>query len=111
MGKHLLAGLIVVMVGSACSSTFLVTKNGYGYFLGSKSDAAYQLLCETGDLKKVLSETSFTGDMQADMYRYNCIERSSERVKQIYASLSATQRKDLRSAFRKNGFDINYLPC
>jgi hypothetical protein len=97
---------------SACSSTMLVSKDGKGYFLGSGSNAAYRMLCESGDLRKVLADTRLPEGTREDLYKYNCSsERSGDRVKQIYAALTAAERKDLRLAFTRNGYDINYLPC
>lgn len=100
------------IVFGGCSSTFLVSKDGKGYFWGNDSRAIYKMLCESGDLKKILDATRFTQILKEDIYKYNCsMERSGEKVKQIYASLTSDQRRDLRNAFKGNGYDINYLPC
>lgn len=113
MTKRLLAGITASAVFTyACTSTFLVSKDGRGYFLGNDSKAIYKMLCESGDLTKILSDAQLPQDMKGDLYRYNCSpERSGEKVKEIYASMTPGQRKDLRMAFRRNGHDINYLPC
>lgn len=116
MNKERLFGLAVILaVGfGACtsSSTFLVSKNGTGYYLGNSSNAAYRLFCDSGDLQKILAGTQLPSETKDELYRSNCgPERSKERVKQIYASITPEQRKDLRLAFRNNGYDINYLPC
>ena len=103
---------VMVAVISSCSSSLLVSKNGKGYFLGSGTKALYRMLCESGDLKKVLGDTHLPQEITEGLYKYNCSsERSGEKVRQIYASLTAAQRKDLRLAFTRNGYDINYLPC
>jgi hypothetical protein len=111
--RSLAAALAVLaLVGSACTSTFLVSKNGRGYFLGSGSSSVYAMLCESGDLKKVLADTQLPQALQDDLYTYNCSpERSGKRVRDLYAAMSPEQRKDLRLAFKHNGYDINYLPC
>ena len=102
----------LALVGSACTSTFLMSRNGHGYFLGSASSSVYAMLCESGDLKKVLADTKLSPAMQGDLYTYNCSpERSGKMVREIYAAMSPEQRKDLRLAFKHNGYDINYLPC
>jgi hypothetical protein len=50
--------------------------------------------------------------MKDQLYRYNCSsDRSPDRIRQIYSSLTREQRKDLRQAFRENGYDINAMPC
>ncbi len=113
MRRWLSAGVAAAAVFTgACSSTFLVSKDGRGYFIGNDSKAVYKMLCESGDLGKILSDTQLPQDMRGNLYKYNCSpERSGEKVKEIYASMTPGQRKDLRMAFRHNGYDINYLPC
>jgi len=113
MNKYLLMAVASVAVtATACTSTFLVSKGGKGYFWGSDSGAIYRMLCDSGDLKKILSDTRFSETMKNDLYRYNCSpDRSGDKVKQIYASMTPEQRKELRNAFKNNGYDINYLPC
>jgi hexokinase len=112
--KGLLTMLITAMalLAAACGSTFVASKDGRGYYLGSGSNAAYKMFCESGDLKKILSETQLPQEMKDSMFEYNCgTGQSKEKVKQLFASMTPEQRKDLRTAFRKNGYDINYIPC
>lgn len=109
--KRFLVGLMIFLV-SGCSSTFLISKDGKGYFFGSKSDAIYRLLCDSGDLRKILKDAKkIPEDTRELIYKSNCINRSAEKVKEIYAAMTPEERKDLRNAFRLNGYDINYLPC
>jgi hypothetical protein len=113
MKKLFGGGLVLLALGlTACSSTFLVSKDGKGYYVGSGSDAAYEMLCESGDLARVLGDTKLSQSLKDDLYRFNCTpERSTPRVKELFSSLSPEERRDLRTAFRHNGYDINYLPC
>jgi hypothetical protein len=100
------------MIAGACTDTFLVYKDGKGYFVGSNSKAMYEMLCASGDFEKVLAATRLSKEMKDTLYTYNCsAERSGDKVKQIYASMTPDQRKDIRNAFKENGYDINYLPC
>jgi hypothetical protein len=109
------AVLFSVTLGAcASSSTFMASKNGRSYYLGSSSssNAAYRMFCESGDLQKILAGTQLPSETKDELYRFNCgPERSKERVKQIYALMTPAQRKDLRLAFKNNGYDINSLPC
>lgn len=116
MNKLFPALIAAILLLAGCSSTFLVSKDGKGYFWGNNSKAIYRMLCESGDLIKILEATKFIQTMKDDIYKYNCStehsgERSGEKVKQIYAALTADQRRALRNAFKSNGYDINYLPC
>lgn len=105
------AGL--ALLTGACSPTFLVSKAGSekpGRYLGSKTMSA--MLCESGDLAKVLEDTHFSKELKEEFYQYNCsAERSHDKVKQLYASMTSEQRKDIRSAFKKNGYSINSGSC
>ena len=104
----------MVFVASACTDTFLVYKDreGHGYFVGSNSKAKYDMLCASGDLERVLLDTHLNTELKDSLYQYSCsASRSGEKVKQIYASMTVEQRKDIKHAFRKNGYWINYLPC
>jgi hypothetical protein len=112
--KHALLWLILaVALGMwACSSTFVASKDGRGYYLGNESKTAYTTFCESGDLQKILTTTQLPEEMKDKLYRYNCgTDRSSSKVKQLYASLTPEQRKELRTSFKNNGYDINYIPC
>ncbi len=72
----------------------------------------YEMLCASGDLARVLEATHFNKEMKETFYQYNCsAERSFDKVKQIYASMTPEQRKDIRTAFKKNGYSINSGEC
>ncbi len=104
--------VFMVFAISACSDTFLIGKGRTGYYYGSKTNAMYEMLCASGDLEKVLLATTLSQERKDIIYKYNCsAERSGEKVKQIYASMTAAERKDIKSAFRKNGYEINHILC
>ncbi len=46
-----------------------------------------------------------------NLYKYNCTQRSGEKVKEIYASLMPEQRRELRFSFQLHGYDINHMAC
>ena len=70
------------------------------------------MLCSSGDLMKVLEATLLSGEMKDAFYRDNCsAERSSDKVRQLFASMTSEQRKDIRTAFKKNGYSINGGSC
>lgn len=110
------AGLILLIASSAllsaaCSSTFMVVKNGKGFHFGSGSTAAYKVLCESGDLKRILADTALVQQTKDDIHRFNCTDRSREKIKTVYAGLSPAERKDLRRSFQKHGYEINVMLC
>jgi hypothetical protein len=97
---------------SSCSPTFLVYKNGRYCFVGSCSNAKYDILCETGELKKVLASSHLREELKDSLYKSSCsAERSRDKVTKIFASMTVEERKDIRNAFRANGYNINRLAC
>jgi hypothetical protein len=109
MKSRFVAGvMITVLVATACTSTFRISKEGEGFILGSRSERSDKMLCESGDLQRVLSGTTLTKELGDDLYRYLCsAEQSHEKVNQLYASMSAKQQKDLQESFKRNGYEIN----
>lgn len=106
----ILSGMMLIL--AACTDTFLVYKDGQGYFLEGDSQAKYDMLCVSGDMDKILADTHLDAVTKDNLNKYNCSEeRSPEKVKQLFASLTVAQRKDIKSAFRKNGYEINKLAC
>ncbi len=104
-----IAGMALILC--ACTDTFLVYKQGKGYFLGSDSTGKYALLCSSGDMEKVLADTQLSKEMKDSLYKYNCsTERSGKKITEIYASMTVEQRKDIRTAFKNNGYEINHGP-
>jgi hypothetical protein len=103
----------IVLLTCACTPMFLVGKEGKrGLFLGSNSKAMYDMLCVSGDLLKVLEITDLNKELKETFYRSNCSdERSFEKVKKIYTAMTSEQRKDIRTAFKKNGYSINGGAC
>lgn len=112
-GTRVLLLLFAIASANACTtSTFFVSKDGKGYYWGNDSKDAYRMFCETGELGKIIADTELPRAMKDDLYQYNCgAERSNEKARQLYASMTPAQRKDLRSAFKKHGYDINSFPC
>jgi hypothetical protein len=105
-----LAGLAII--ASACSkSPVRVYKDGYTFSLGSGSKVKYEMLCASGDLKKILEATQWSMEIKDNFYKYNCsAERSGDAVNQMYASMTVEQKKDLKSAFKNYGYKIFMCP-
>jgi hypothetical protein len=103
--------IAVIAFGTgACTDTFLVYKRGHAYFVGSNSNSKYIMLCTSGDLKDVLDSSHLSREIKDNLYKYSCsAERSGEKIKQIFASMTVEERKDFKNAFRENGFSINTL--
>jgi hypothetical protein len=70
------------------------------------------MLCASGDLLKVLEATHLSKEMKDSFYQYNCSdERSSDKVKELFSSMTSEQRKDIRTAFKEKGYSVNGGSC
>jgi hypothetical protein len=103
--------LSVSLLFFGCAKTFLVSKDCNTYFFGSNNQALYKVLCQSGDLEKVLVDSGLPPDVQAGLHQAQCVDRSRENLNSIYGGLSRDQQEALKSAFRKNGYEINAHPA
>lgn len=102
--------IVVAFFTFGCAATFLVSKDCKTYFFGSNGEGLYRLLCQTGDFRNVLAETGFPDDLKERFYASQCVERSYGKVKALYLSLAPEQQRQLRFAFQKQGYEINFMP-
>ncbi len=109
----ILTGIAAAFILWGCAATtFIISKDGRAYYLGTKSKILNAMLCRSGDLQKILSETSIPEHLKKEFYRYNCTEeQSKEKVVAIYTFFTPEEKEELKSAFRRHGYDINYVPC
>ena len=112
-GMRVTGALIAALMAQACAGTFVASKDGKGYYVGSSSDAAYRMFCESGDLQRILAATTtIEQEKKNDLYASNCgPDRSNDKVRRIFTSMTAPQRRDLRQAFKASGYDINAMRC
>jgi hypothetical protein len=106
----IIAGMTLI-TGACSAPMFMVSIKGderMGQFLGKKTDFMYELLCVSGGLQKVLETTQWNTEMKEEFYQSNCSTgRSYDKVRRIYKAMTREQRKDIRTAFKKNGYAIN----
>jgi hypothetical protein len=106
-----IVGMALIATACSSSSDFLFFKKGKGYYWGSDSNAKYEMLCASGEMDKVLAASNLSKEMKDSLYKYSCSEeRSGEKVLQLYASMTVAERKNIKNAFRINGYDINQGP-
>ncbi len=101
-----------MLLWGCADTTFIISKDGRAYYLGTKSKILHAMLCKSGDLERILSETSIPEHLKREFYLYNCSEeQSKEKVVAIYTFFTPEEKEELKSAFRQHGYDINYVPC
>ena len=103
--------VMALLTTAACTSTLRAGKAGTDFILGSSSDTGHALLCESGDLQRVLGDTTLTESVKDALMQHICLRaRSSEKTRQLYRSLTDEQQKDLLRAFKRHGYDV-YAAC
>ena len=107
-------GVIAAVTSSlglaGCASTFLVTKDCYSAFLDSDENKLYNMLCETEDFRKIIAAAAIPQDKKDILYKALCKDRSGEKVRNLYASLTEQEKESLKLSFQTQGYDINYKP-
>ena len=64
--------LITLLLAGCAATTFIISKDGRAYYLGTKSKSLSAMVCTSGDLEHILSETSIPDNLKDEFYRYNC---------------------------------------
>ncbi|HTZ18829.1 MAG TPA: hypothetical protein VMB78_10370 [Dissulfurispiraceae bacterium] len=102
----------LALLAGCANTTFIISKNDRAYYLGTKSRVLDAMLCKSGDLQQILKEVSIPDHLKKEFYRYNCTdEQSKEKIVAIYTFFTPEEKEELKSAFRRHGYDINYVPC
>ncbi len=110
--KRVIYIFILALLINGCSSTFILYKEGKGYYFGSERKELNTMLCERGDLKRVLERISLiTSEKKELFYRYTCLEPDRVKIRELFSTLTEDERKELKGSFRKEGYDINLVPC
>jgi hypothetical protein len=106
----LILSVCAALVLGSCASTFLVSKDCMTYYFGSPEEGPYKMLCASGDLKKVLDDSTLPQEIKESLYKAQCLDRSKDSVKKIYTSLTDDQKEELKFSFQKHGYYVNYKP-
>ncbi len=106
----ILLAVSAVLILGGCASTFLVSKDCRTYYFGSPEEGPYKMLCASGDFRKILDDSALPQEIKDSLYKAQCLDRSKESVKKIYASLTDDQKEELKFTFQKHGYYVNYKP-
>lgn len=113
MKRILLFTLLLSFLLAGCApSTFIFNNGKRSYYFGSESKGAYKMLCESGELKKILRDAELSEEIKKDFYEYACSEqRSNERVISLYTFLTPDEKKQLKKAFTRHHYKVNAVAC
>ncbi len=106
------SALLLLLLAGCAPSTFIVNNGVRAYYFGSESKGAYKMLCESGDLQKVLRDAELPDEIKEDFFEYACSEgRSNAKVISLYTFLTPTEKKSLKRAFVRHRYTVNSVPC
>ena len=104
--------LCAVLFAGCGPSMFLISKAGTSANFERENPFLRRMLCERGELSLVLANAGLPQDLKADFYRYVCSdERSYDKVVSLYLFLTPEEKNRLKKSFKRQGYDVNSLPC
>ena len=93
---------------AACSSNFLVYKQGRHFYVTSTGQELKTILCDSGDLKRILVESKLEQPLQNKLDESICgTGKVRERVLAVLEDMSREERSSLKTSFQAHGYDIN----
>lgn len=112
MKKTLVLIVMAAVFVLGCSQRFVIYKNDRAYYFASKEQGITKMICDSGDLAKILKRTtSIPEGTRKQLYDGSCVNPSPDATEKAYESLTPQQRTDLRQSFRVEGYQVNYFPC
>jgi hypothetical protein len=106
--------LAAAMLVSGCNTAnFLVYKDAKHFYMTSKGDSLRTVLCDSGDLVKVVKDAALPEKTQHDLVNSICsataADKKREQVLAVLESMTKEQRTALKEAFVLNGYQVNTI--
>lgn len=105
----ILSALVVVLTAAGCSPRkFVVYKDGTSFHVTDDSARRKRLLCDSGDIDRVLADSALPVPMRDELKVCLCGGgKGRQRLEGILKGMTEGQYAALKEAFRKNGYEIN----
>ncbi|HEY6873041.1 MAG TPA: hypothetical protein VI298_09990 [Geobacteraceae bacterium] len=104
----LLAGSALLLLGGCSGNNFLVYKQGHHFFVTSSGKELRTVLCDSGDMKRVLLDAKLAAPLSQELNDSICgQEKVRDRVLAVLEKMTPEERSRLKMAFRMNDYDIN----
>lgn len=101
---------IMLVTGGCSSSNFLVYKDAKHFYVTSKGNELKQVLCDSGDMDKIVVDSKLPEAMQKELKDGICASnKNRERLMASLDAMTKEQRTAFKDAFRANGYDINVV--
>ncbi len=113
MKKNFLVLLAMISLSAGCGpTTFLVGKDNSYAFFGRINTPLAKDLCTSGELRTILDDALIPAIAKDGFFRNICTaEYSHDMVLSIYAFMTPEEKKELRLAFTRHGYEVNVVHC
>ena len=110
MLKYAAIVALTMLVGGCNSNNFLIYKDAKHFYVTSTGPELKRVLCDSGDMDKIVSDSKLPDAMQKDLKDGICTSNKvKERLMASLDGMTKEQRAALKGAFRSNGYDINVV--
>ena len=107
-GSGIAITILALLVGGCGSKNFLVYKDGSNFYLTSNCAARQRLLCDSGDIDRIVAGSALPQPLQRRIKEAICATGVTKPdMHQILAEMTDEQLSSLKQSFRGNGYEIN----
>jgi len=100
--------VLALMVSGCGTRTFMVYKDGNNFFITKDCAARHRLLCDSGDIDRVVASSGLPGPLPLQIKEAICsTDKSKNDMQDILEELTSEQLSSLKNAFRTLGYEIN----
>jgi hypothetical protein len=99
---------LAIMASGCGTRTFMVYKNGNNFFITRDCAERHRLLCDSGDIDRVVASSGLPDHLQLRIKEAICpTDRAKNDMQAILEELTDEQLSSLKNAFRTFGYEIN----
>jgi len=113
MNTHALIAIVALLAAltAGCGdANFLVYKDAKHFYVTSNGETLKKVLCESGDINRILTDSRLPEAMQKDLREGICSpNKVKDRLLAILENMTPEQRSALKLAFQTNGYEINTI--
>jgi len=96
------------MAGGCGTQTFMVYKDGMNFFITSNCPERQRLLCDSGDIDRVVACSNLPTSLQLRIKEAICSkDKTKQDMSDLLGEMTDEQRSSLKNAFRIIGYEIN----
>jgi hypothetical protein len=100
--------LLALMTSGCGTRTFMVYKDGNNFFITRDCAERHRLLCDSGDIDRVVVGSGLPGPLQLRITKAICsTDTAKSDMQVILQELTDEQLASLKKAFSTSGYEIN----